>query len=98
MNQNSFVKPLENLKCDFNFSINPENHQPRGYADLSEIYNPKDTVVTYTNLKTGEKEYHNIESTEIIDKNGFKKNVYILPLPYAKKHPNPPFYIVPDAN
>lgn len=70
---------------EYSFNIRPEDYQPSGCADFSKIYTPKDAIVTYTNLNTGEKEVHNITRTEIKDKNGNTKYTYILPPFFDKK-------------
>lgn len=66
---------------EYKFSLRPENYQPRGFADFSKIYNQKDPIVTYTNLNTRKTSQHNVETKEIIDKDGNKKITYILPQP-----------------
>ncbi len=56
-------------------------YQPSGTADFSKIYTPNDLTVTYTNLNTRKTEQQPVEIKEIIDKDGNKKIVYILPKP-----------------
>lgn len=41
---------------EYKFNLRPENFQPNGIADFSKIYNPKDPIITYTDLNTGKKE------------------------------------------
>jgi hypothetical protein len=66
------------------FNLRPENFQPSGIADFSKIYNPnpKNPIVTYTCVNTGEKEKHYVETTELITKEGDKKLIYNLPPPF----------------
>ena len=58
-------------------TVRPEDYQPSGCADFSKIYTPKEAILTYTNINTGEKEVYTITRTEITDKNGIIKYIYI---------------------
>jgi hypothetical protein len=69
----------------YSFHISPENYQPSGCIDFSKIFTPKNAILTYTNLNTGEQEEHNITRTEITDENNIKKFIYIYPVPFVKK-------------
>ena len=69
----------------YTFDIKPEDHQPVGCCDFSKIYSPKKQIITYTNLDTKETECQIIKRKEIVDDNGIKKFIYILPSPFIKK-------------
>ncbi len=68
----------------YTFHLNPQKHQPSGFADFSKIFTPENAILTYKNLNSGEQEEHNITRTEIIDENGIKRFIYIFPIPFVK--------------